>query len=282
MLRHVRFLGRRAYSTGSSFDPVPTLKNASLDTFHSAAYVPAQPHLLPQGHFASLPAVKKWFKPDISLNQTYLAQYADTPVPLEITTFDGEFIRVDQPLSFFLRASDGSLEGAAVYLAQASLSDLPKGLAADVPTPEIVLKAGKGDIYDSSLWIGRAPTYTPLHRDPNPNLFVQLAGTKRVRLFRPEVGGEIFARVQRIVGGTGSATMRGEEMMTGEERRVLEEAVWEGKHQVVPEGHGQECEVSAGDGLFIPKGWWHSIKGIGEGMTGSVRSAIQDRCCSEY
>jgi len=270
MLRHVKHLGRRAYSTGFPFVPVPILEDALVDTFRTAAFAPAQPHLLPRSHFASLPAVKKWFTSDLSLDQTYLARYADTQVPLEITTSDGDFIRVNRPLSFFLRASDGHLEGATVYLAQASLSDLPKGLAADVPTPEIVLRAGKGDIYDSSLWIGRAPTYTPLHRDPNPNLFVQLAGTKRVRLFRPEVGGEIFARVQRIVGGAGSATMRGEEMMMGEERRVLEEAVWEGKHQVVPEGQGQECEVSAGDGLFIPKGWWHSIKGIGEDMTGSV------------
>ncbi|GAB7339025.1 hypothetical protein MBLNU457_5689t1 [Dothideomycetes sp. NU457] len=244
MLRHVRHLGRRTYSTGSSFDLVPILKDASLDTFRSAAFGPAAPHLLPRGHFASLPAVKKWFKRDLSLDQTYLSQHTNTQVPLEITTSDGEFLRVNQPLSFFLRASDGYLEGATIYLAQASLSDLPKGLAADVPTPEIVLGAGKGDIYDSSLWLGRAPTYTPLHRDPNPNLFVQLAGTKRVRLFRPEVGGEIFARVQRIVGGMGSATMRGEEMMMGEERRVLEEAVWEGKHQVVPEGQGQEWLVA--------------------------------------
>lgn len=141
----------------------------------------------------------------------------------------------------------------------------------DVPTPDLVLRAGKGDVYDSSIWLGRAPTYTPLHRDPNPNLFVQLAGRKVVRILRPRDGDAVFARVQERIGGSASATMRGEEMMRGAEKRALEEEVWgEGLDE---EGamQGFEAEVARGDGLFIPKGWWHSIKGVGEGMTGSVR-----------
>lgn len=165
-----------------------------------------------------------------------------------------------------------------MYLAQASLSDLPAGLRADVPTPELVLRAGKGDVYSTSIWLGQAPTYTPLHRDPNPNLFVQLAGSKRVRLFAPDLGTAIFHHVQQVVGGRASASMRGVEMMQGEERRVLEDAVWgdadaddeAGQQERFWESEGWECEVGAGDALFIPKGWWHSIKGIGRGMTGSV------------
>lgn len=271
MLKQTRRLSGRAYSTSSAFTKISVLKDASLNTFRANAFEPAQPHLLPRGHFASLPAKTKWFFPTTSsLNEKYLSKYSDAIVPLEVTTHDGEFIRVNQRLSFFIDASGGNILGAQVYLAQASLSDLPDGLRDDVPTPDLVLNAGKGDVYDSSLWIGRAPTYTPLHRDPNPNLFVQLAGTKKVRLFEPFVGDAIFASVQRIVGGAASATMRGEEMMMGEERKVLEEAVWDGKHDVVPNGQGWECEVNAGDGLFIPRGWWHSIKGIGEDMTGSV------------
>lgn len=104
---------------------------------------------------------------------------------------------------------------ARIYLAQASLSDLPSELRNDVPTPEVVLQSGKGDIYDTSIWLGAAPTYTPLHRDPNPNLFVQLAGRKQVRLFRPEVGHGIFAHVQQTIGGDANAIMRGPEMMEG-------------------------------------------------------------------
>lgn len=135
------------------------------------------------------------------------------------------------------------------------------------------MQAGKGDVYDSSIWLGRAPTYTPLHRDPNPNLFVQLAGTKMVRLFRPSVGDGIFARVQEKIGSSGSATMRGEEMMMGLEKSALEQEVWaETGDQDAEDGF--EAELNCGDGLFIPKGWWHSVKGVGQGMTGSVSESI--------
>lgn len=82
--------------------------------------------------------------------------------------------------------------------------------------------------------------------------------------------------MQSIIGGSAIASIRGVEMMEGEERKMLEEAVWGdgGDHhnegERFWESEGWECEVRAGDALFIPKGWWHSIKGIGNGMTGSV------------
>lgn len=162
---------------------------------------------------------------------------------------------------------------ARVYLAQAPIANLPQGLRDDVPSPGIVLKAGKGDVYDSSIWLGEAPTYTPLHRDPNPNLFVQLAGKKIVRLFRPEVGRSIFAKVQKKIGGGANANIRGEEMMQGAEKKALEHEVWgEGNNEF--KSVAWEAELEAGDGLFIPKGWWHSVKGIGAGMTGSVRALM--------
>jgi hypothetical protein len=150
------------------------------------------------------------------------------------------------------------------------LSDLPSSLLEDLPTPELVSKAGKGDVYDTSIWLGQAPTYTPLHRDPNPNLFVQLAGKKQVRLFKPDLGNAIFHHVQTSIGGAANATMRGAEMMEGAERTALEQAVWHPSSSAFWALEGLQCEVGPGDGLFIPKGWWHSIKGVGQGMIGSV------------
>ena len=299
----------RSYTTKHGLRPVPILPNATLQTFRKDAFEPAAPALLPRQTFSQLPAIRRWFIPasngTVALNRQYLARFGATIVPLEISNND-KFTRIEQSLSFFLecvKASSSTYDvqpsryfsayrpgaravrrtsqsntffsaaaltppTARVYLAQASINELPRALRDDLPVPELVLKAGKGDVYDSSIWIGQAPTYTPLHRDPNPNLFVQLAGTKVVRLFRPDAGRAIFAKVQELIGGNASATMRGDEMMQGAEKKALESEVWDDDFD---SGRiGFEAEVRSGDGLFIPKGWWHSIKGTGNGMTGSV------------
>ncbi|EME49318.1 hypothetical protein DOTSEDRAFT_68183 [Dothistroma septosporum NZE10] len=301
---------RRAASSLTGLRQVTVLSNGSVETFQIQAWRPAVPALLPSKHFAAMPAIQKWFVTSAdhettSLNTSYLAKFGATVVPLEISNNDS-FSRVEQSLSFFLEcvsasasqykaprnryfssyvpgaravkrtttsnnffsASAMTAPTAHIYLAQASLVDLPRALINDVPTPDLVWRAGKGDLYGSSIWLGQSPTYTPLHRDPNPNLFVQLAGKKVVRLYRPNDGLAIFAKVQEKVGGNASASMRGEEMMHGAEKKALEQEVWE-QHDP---GHTLcwEAEVSSGDGLFIPKGWWHSIKGVDAGMTGSV------------
>lgn len=179
------------------------------------------------------------------------------------------FHRFNAPLSLFLQACQATPPHIAppkLYIAQAQIADLPRQLQDDLPTPRIVREAGKGDIYDANLWMGIPPTYTPLHKDPNPNVFVQLASSKRVRLFNPAVGSKIFKEVQLKIGQYGSASFRGDEMMEGPERDALDAAVW--GDGVTEDGY--ETTVNAGDALFIPKGWWHSIKSVGSGVTASV------------
>lgn len=152
-----------------------------------------------------------------------------------------------------------------LYIAQAQMADLPQQLRDDLPTPELVLKAGKGDVYDANIWIGTPPTFTPLHKDPNPNLFVQLSSSKKVRIFEPRKGQAIFTAVRRKIGASPTAAFRGEEMMQGRERVELKKAVWDPANL---EGH--EVTVRPGDALFIPKGWWHSIKSEGDGLNASA------------
>ncbi|KAF2661352.1 Clavaminate synthase-like protein [Lophiostoma macrostomum CBS 122681] len=158
-----------------------------------------------------------------------------------------------------------ALKGS-LYLAQCPLEDLPAEMRADVPQPDMIKQLGRGDIYGSSLWMGRPPTTTPLHRDPNPNLFVQLAGRKVIRLLKPDHGKKVY---DKVTAGSGSANMRGEEMMVGEENDRLESAVWEdqSEHSTVKVW---EATMESGDGLFIPVGWWHAVRGVGEGVNASV------------
>jgi len=156
-----------------------------------------------------------------------------------------------------------------LYVAQCAISELPELLQQDVPAPEVVLKVGKGDIYASSIWIGTEPTYTPIHRDPNPNLFYQLCGQKTVRLLPPGAGDLVFAQAQRKLGRQGSSRIRGSQMMEEPERTLLYSTVWEDEEVA---GEMYEGTLDEGDGLFIPKGWWHSVKSVGKqgGLNGSV------------
>lgn len=176
-----------------------------------------------------------------------------------------------------------------LYIAQAPVDSLPAPLggygtgpkggdegavegAGDLPTPDLVRSAGRGDIYGSSVWLGLEPTYTPPHRDPNPNLFCQLLGEKHVRLLPPDRGDALYNRVRRRCGlRDGNARFRGPEMMGGAEREALERAVWDDDGVVEDGDEGlvddmQQTVLRPGDSIFIPKGWWHSIRSNGAGV----------------
>ncbi len=281
-------LGRTYSSTTATWHPLHALEDGSLQAFREKAFIPSKPALLPTAYFIALPSIQKWFRTTqdemggVALDHSYLSKFGDAIVPLELTRLstasaashdEDSFQRAEVPLHIFLEwaGSATSETPERLYLAQASFASLPEALKVDLPTPEIVTKSGTGDVYDTNIWMGIPPTYTPLHRDPNPNLFVQLAGRKVVRLLPPEMGDKVFAQVQSALGRSGSAAFRGEDMMKGDEKRLLEDRVWNDRPILGEPGEvGYEAHVGRGDGLFIPKGWWHSVKGVGDGITGSV------------
>lgn len=279
--------------------------NTELDSFRKALLL-EHPFLMQNDvrnvALNSIPAAIKWFssrsKGRKTISEQYLGPFSSTILPYELyaeknqATKDkikaleefgtsdfkailsrlgadsGPFHRFDAPLSLFLQVcKDYTKLSPNLYIAQAEISDLPQELQDDLPTPMLVKEAGRGDIYGANIWLGIPPTYTPLHKDPNPNLFIQLAGQKSVRLFGPRIGGDIFRDVQQRVGNpSSSAAIRGEEMMQSPERDVLEDAVW---GLDVPLD-GFQTILSPGDALYIPKGWWHSIKSEGPDINASV------------
>ena len=287
--------GTRDLSTVNSISS--SLDELRVEDFRRQAFLPEQPLLITASNgpiaisaaSSSIPAIAKWFtlartgKP--SLNCVYLEKFKDIVLPYELVsdlkqestkavpnevvqspTFDkATFQRFNAPLQLFLTSAQLS-PPPQLYIAQAKLVDLPQQLRDDLPTPSIILEAGKGDIYDSNIWMGIPPTYTPLHKDPNPNLFVQLASDKVVRIFEPHIGISIFQEVQAKIGSQTSASFRGDEMMQGPEKVALEDVVWNCPDSTA----GYEVMVRPGDALFIPKGWWHSIRSHGNDITASV------------
>lgn len=292
-------------STITHWIPPDTLSDENdIDHFRQRYFITEKPVVLRSAGLArNLPSYQKWFAQQkeggLGLNYEYLSQFGDAIVPLEMTATSSEeggderiqFKRLQAPLSMFLAYTQFTNNQpplpptptkTTIYLAQAHISDLPPALSSDfAPAPRLVTETGKNDIYATNLWIGAPPTYTPLHKDPNPNLFVQLAGLKRVRLLKPGDGMAVFMRVRNRISSesqAGGASIRGEEMMMGSERTVLEDVVWGDHHHpsdTESDGTGKGVEgydvlLERGDVLFIPKGWWHSLKGVGEGITASV------------
>ncbi|KAI4170995.1 MAG: hypothetical protein LQ343_004532 [Gyalolechia ehrenbergii] len=222
--------------------------------------MPSLPAKLPKSTFATIPASVKWFQePWPTFNSSYLGQFGSQMIQLEFTSSDlapdaaPVFHRAEAPFGIFLKwaAQADTKTPQRLYVAQAPLNRLPKSLQDDIPTPEIVLKAGKGDVYDASTWLGIAPTYTPLHCDPNPNLYLQLAGRKVIRMLQPDAGQSVFAAVQSALGRQVSSRFRGDEMMKGRENGLLEAEVW---HHETAAHVGLEVNLEAGESMFIPQG----------------------------
>ncbi|KAK5661889.1 hypothetical protein OQA88_9998 [Cercophora sp. LCS_1] len=180
------------------------------------------------------------------------------------------FLRFQAPLSLLAEGLKFNQQSVTtklgeLYIAQTPLTDLPLGLMADVPTPNLVKEAGKGQLYNSSIWMGLQSTYTPWHKDPNLNLFVQLCGVKTIRLCPPRAGYKLFLEVQnRLDTGSrgGSSSIRGAEMMEGDEREALHKAVWSEADDCPPNMY-EASHLNPGDALFIPKEWWHSVQSVG-------------------
>lgn len=235
-----------------------------------------------------LPAVSallQWFDAQGKLDLAHF-DAEDSLVPLELTSpSKGTFERLEVPLSYYLSylaSPPPSTTSDTLYLAQFAP---PPFLARSLPAPKPIADR----LSHSSLWMGITPTTTPLHRDPEDNILYQLAGTKTVRLLSPEEGEGVLAAVRaaRSGGAQAMATgkMRGEEMMrpgAGGERDALEEAVWGEKARAEVEAEGGEglweAKLEKGDALFVPRGWWHAVRGrksaseaaVGEELNASV------------
>jgi Cupin-like domain len=325
-----------------------------------------EPTQTPIGYFKNtVPAIRRWFEPygDAKtvkqLNKSYLEPIVglvNHPPPNWVTANFEEIIESKEGTLTFVRRESVPFEyllfkqkffipkrdtRESIYLTQTPVSLLPQTLRDDLGTTTTFSKLfAKFDANNSSIWIGFNETRTPLHRDPNNNVFVQIAGKKRVRMFTPEAGQRIFDEVQRQIQGNKSGRIRDEDMFIGEEGRILEALVWgpewgeglaaapkpstppplpasgsasptsgstqsasaqssptisepkstpsspsitsqstrkdigdkssTGSQEVLV---GWEAELEEGDAIVIPLGYWHALRGVSEGVNGSVRIA---------
>ena len=118
------------------------------------------------------------------------------------------------------------------YLAGNELLRAVPELRGDLRFPAV------GPLCVDVVWLGPAGNATPIHFDLAPNLYVQLVGRKRWRLWEP------WRRLGPRLSGAGAFAMSRLDAGKG------------------PEAAGPpdlDVELGPGDVLYLPSRWWHRV-----------------------
>ncbi|CAO1619164.1 unnamed protein product [Sympodiomycopsis kandeliae] len=168
----------------------------------------------------------------------------------------------DSFLDAFVSRSIPSMSAATQnlvgYVAQQDLlRQIPSWAAQLQPPLPHIERIAQSQYWRRNYWIGPKDTFTPLHRDPYYNLFVQVIGSKRVHLFPPDVHQWLYISQDTVQKNT--STIPSEEYLLsgGEEGQEFPEL-----KNAIQHPRSKNVVLHAGDALYIPKGWFHCVKSL--------------------
>lgn len=149
-------------------------------------------------------------------------------------------LRRDQPSNdFYITAYNDSMNKQALA-----------PLWADLGPISLLEKTGPRDGF---FWMGPQGTLTPFHHDLTNNLLVQVRGRKQVRMVPSYAVGRMrntvhcFSEVQPKDFAQGGSNMP----------QML------------------ECEIAAGEAIFLPVGWWHHVTALDQTISMSFTNFSQ-------
>ncbi|RKP26974.1 hypothetical protein SYNPS1DRAFT_13376 [Syncephalis pseudoplumigaleata] len=193
------------------------------------------------------PAMTRWAEAD------YLLEVLGRRwVPVEIGRryTDAQWQQKLMPLADFLR--DYVVEGAAMgYLAQHDLFRQVPRLRHDIHVPDYcyAVETSTGTV-QTHAWFGPAGTTSPLHYDPDHNLFAQVVGRKQFRLYAPD---------QPVYPHATGTMLHNTSQVDG--MVDVEAPCWEA-FPAFAQAQGYDCTLQPGDLLYIPPLWWHYVRAL--------------------
>ena len=211
----------------------------TLDKFVVEYYIKRAPVFL-GGLVKGWGAVSKWAD-----RRFWLSGYGHRWVPVEKgvytdSGFDQEVVTIKTLIESF--GADRSM-----YLAQYDIFSHIPALDEDIyPMPDFVFL---GDSVNRNLFFGPAGKYSPLHTDPQDNVMCVVFGKKLVRLYSP--GDTPFLYPSIEMGNTSLI--------------AIDLSECNPDCHLFPDfgkASGIDFILTAGDALFIPRGWWHFVKTI--------------------
>lgn len=157
----------------------------------------------------------------------------------------------------FIRNKVGWAGGSTAkvgYMAQFDLLSAVPRLAHDAPGLAHTRAGPKQDReqWRSNTWIGPAHTFTPLHRDPYHNAFVQVVGHKRVHLLPPALADTLL----QGRGNTVPSVLCEADLLEPDAIRNPE------LHEAVTTSTVTQAVLEPGDVLYIPHGWLHCVQSL--------------------
>lgn len=208
-------------------------------------FLQGQEAIVLEGAVSDWPALVKWRRLD------YWALWASRLIPIEISDDRGgqESLTFGEFLAHYMSPSIRKAPSARLgYLAQHLLFDhLPK-LHEDFHAPQFCPSVVK-----ANAWIGTSGTVTRLHTDGYDNCFVQVCGFKFVRLIRPSDSHLVYPYVDP---NSDLASAKCNHSHVDAENPDLQ------RHPLFASASPQDVVLGPGDCLFIPKGWWHYVRGL--------------------
>jgi hypothetical protein len=140
--------------------------------------------------------------------------------------------------------------GAASHYVMAPTWDFPAGFRADYRVPDYC--AGARHLR-AKVWLGKAGTVTPAHRDVPHNLHVHLSGRKRWLLFPPGESARLYPR--GLLSGMPNFAA------------VDPERPDHARHPRFRGVTAFGATLHPGETLFIPHGWWHHTRSLDDAVS---------------
>ncbi|TFK48933.1 Clavaminate synthase-like protein [Heliocybe sulcata] len=210
------------------------------------------------GLSSNWPAREKWK----SIRDLVTEETADILVPIELGPKNvgynvqepdaRQWQRVEVRFRLFVELLESLEWEGAAYVSQLSIDEIPS-LKADVhlPFPHAPDLAAP-----PNLWIGTADTYTPIHRDIlGHNLLFQLLGKKVIRVFPPSDKEWLYISEEPFLRNTSLIPFD----------HAFDATRWPRFHEGVKTWY--EATIEPGDAVFIPKGWYHSVRALEESIS---------------
>lgn len=187
--------------------------------------------------------------PLVNIKHVLVEKYGHLNVPVEkgSSYTSKDFEQVVMPLRDYILKYMVRQQNHEYYLAQHGLFDQEPRLRQEIIIPEYCY-AGRGDQYNTNIWLGPKGTKTPLHKDPNHNIFCQVFGKKHVRLYSSQVPeSHVYPFPADVYRNTSQVDV---------------ENVDNSKYPLFRDLQYWTCDVEGGDMLFIPKSFWHYVKSV--------------------